>query len=105
MEIKLNKTYAVASTDIRDINCREMRQMYELNNRVKSVLDSHKEKSEKKEYISDEDLKLISAILSVFTKDFADTQTSAFDDFLKEQTAKAKLKSAVEADGGIMIED
>lgn len=86
MEIKQNKTYAIASVDIRDINCREMRQMYELKNRIGDVLNSHKDNSEKKEYINDDDLKLMHAILSVFTKEFADTQTSAFDEFLGKQS-------------------
>ena len=62
-----------------------MRQMHELNNRIKSVLDSHKEGSEKREYINDDDLNLMHAILSVFTREYSSTQTSAFDDFLAEQ--------------------
>ena len=85
MTIKCNREYCLASIDVRDINNKEMRQMYELNNRIKNVLDSHKEGSEKREYISDDDLKLMYAILSTFTKEYADTQTSAFDKFLKEQ--------------------
>ena len=64
--------------------------MFELNNRIKNVLDSHKEGSEKKEYVSDDDLKLMYAILSVFTKEYSSTQTSAFDDFLKEQDKPAE---------------
>ena len=85
MKIKSEKTYAIVGTSILDINNKEMNQMHELNNRIKNVLDSHKEGSEKKEYISDDDLKLMYAILSTFTKEYADTQTSAFDKFLKEQ--------------------
>lgn len=85
MKIKGNKSYGIVSTDVVDINNKEMNQMFELNNRIKNVLDSHKEGSEKKEYVSDDDLKLMYAILSVFTKEYSSTQTSAFDDFLKEQ--------------------
>ena len=85
MRIVSEKSYAIVGTTISDINNREMRQMYELKNRIKNVLDSHKDNSEKKEYISDDDLRLTHAILSVFTKEYADTQTSTFDDFLKEQ--------------------
>lgn len=84
MKIKGNEAYGIVSTDVMDINNKEMQQMHGLNNRIKNVLNSHKEDSEKKEYISDDDLKLMSAILSVFTKEYSDTQTSAFDDFLKE---------------------
>lgn len=87
MKITSNREYALCSTDVRDINNKEMRQMHELKNRIKDVLDSHKGDGEKKErkYISDDDLKLMHAILSVFTKEYSSTQTSAFDDFLKEQ--------------------
>ena len=67
-----------------------MRQMYELNSRVKDVLDSHKPDSKEKKYICDDDLKLMHAILSVFTKEYSSTQTSAFDDFLKEQDKPAE---------------
>ena len=85
MKIIMNREYALSSVDVRDINCKEMRQMYKLNKRIVDVLASHEKESEKKEYISDEDLELMHAILSVFTKDFSSTQTSAFDDFLKEE--------------------
>lgn len=90
MKIKGNKSYGIVSTDVIDINNKEMQQMYELKNRIKNVLDSHKEGSEKKEYVSDDDLTLMHAVLSVFTKEYADTQTSAFDDFLKEQNKPAE---------------
>lgn len=90
MIIKSNREYCLSSTDVRDINNKEMRQMYELNSRVKDVLDSHKPDSKEKKYIGDEDLKLMHAILSVFTKEYSSTQTSAFDDFLKEQDKPAE---------------
>lgn len=85
MEIRPTKSYGIVSTDIRDINNREMQQMHELKNSIKDVLDSHKPDSKEKKYISDDDLKMMHAILSVFTKEYESTQTSAFDDFLKEQ--------------------
>ena len=90
MIIKSNREYCLASTDVRDINNKEMRQMHELNNRIKDVLDSHKPEAKEKKYVSDDDLKMMHAILSVFTKEYANTQTSAFDDFLKEQDAEAE---------------
>lgn len=93
MKIKGNKSYGIVSTDVIDINNKEMQQMYELKNRIKNILDSHKEGSEKKEYVSDDDLKMMHAVLSVFTKEYESTQTSAFDDFLKEQNKPAEKKS------------
>jgi hypothetical protein len=84
MVIKSNREYAPISTDVRDINNKEMRQMHELNIRIKEILDSHKPESKEKKYVSDDDLQLMHAILSVFTKEYKNTQTSAFDDFLKE---------------------
>ena len=90
MKIKGNKSYGIVSTDVMDINNKEMQQMYELKNNIKSVLDSHKPDSKEKKYISDDDLKLAYAVLSVFTKEYESTQVSAFDDFLKEQNKPAE---------------
>lgn len=90
MIVKSNKEIAIVSTDIRDINNKEMRQMHELKNRINDVLISHKPDSKEKKYISDDDLKLMHAILHVFTKDYASTQTSAFDDALEEFDRIAK---------------
>ncbi len=83
MEVKCIKEFAIASVDIRGINCKEMRQMVELNERIVDVLSSHKEEATKRQYVSDDDLKLMNAILSVFTEGFAETQTSAFDAFMQ----------------------
>lgn len=90
MKIESKQSYAIVSTTIRDINNREMRQMYELKNRINDVLDSHKPEAKEKKYINDDDLQLMRAILSVFTKEYESTQTSAFDDFLKEQEKPAE---------------
>ena len=84
MVIKSNREMCICTTDVRDINNKEMRQMHELNNRIKDVLDSHKPEAKEKKYINDDDLMLMHAILSVFTKEYKNTQTSAFDDFLNE---------------------
>lgn len=86
MNIKSEKSYAIVGTTISGINNREMRQMYELNVRIQDVLSSHNSDCKEKKYISDDDLNLMHAILSVFTQEFADTQDSAFDNFLKKQT-------------------
>lgn len=100
MKIISNREIALTSTDVRGINNKEMRQMHELNNRIKAVLDSHKEGSEKREYVKDNDLRLMCAILSVFTKEFADTQTSAFDDFLNEEDKSVEDEPEVLIKGG-----
>lgn len=105
MKIKGNKSYGIVSTDVIDINNKEMNQMYELKNRIKSILDSHKEGSEKKEYASDDDLTLMHAILSVFTKEYASTQTSAFDDFLKEQNKPVEKPQQQEEKKPIRLPD
>lgn len=85
MTIKSNREMCICTTDVRDINNKEMRQMHELNARIQDVLESHKPEAKEKKYINDDDLKLMHAILSVFTKEYKNTQTSAFDDFLNEQ--------------------
>lgn len=90
MKIISNREYALSSTDVRGINNREMRQMYELKNRINDVLNSHKPEAKEKKYVNDDDLKLMHAILSVFTKEYESTQASAFDDFLAEQEKQAE---------------
>lgn len=100
MKIESNEACAIVSTTICDINNREMRQMWELKNNIKNVLSSHKPDSKEKKYIGDEDLKLMYAILSVFTMEYANTQASAFDDFLKEaeKSAEKPLEQQDEAE-------
>jgi len=90
MDIRFKKDYAIVSTDIMHVNSREMRQMYELKNSIKDVLDSHKPDSKEKKYINDDDLKMMYAILSVFTEAYSSTQTSAFDDFIAKQDKPAE---------------
>lgn len=90
MEIRSKRADAIVSIDIIGINNREMRQMCELKNRIADVLNSHLPNSKEKKYISDDDLKLTHAILSVFTKEYSLTQTSAFDDELKAIDEKVK---------------
>lgn len=98
MKIISNREYCLSSTDVRGINNKEMRQMHELNNRIQDVLNSHKPESKEKKYISDDDLQLMHAILSVFTKEYSNTQTSAFDDFLKEQEKPVEQPQKQEED-------
>ena len=90
MEIIFNREYAIVSADVRGINNKEMRQMHELKNRIKDVLDSHKPEAKEKKYINDDDLNLMRAILSVFTEEYSNTQTSAFDNFLKKESETAE---------------
>ena len=88
MNIKQNNSYGVESYNIERVNLNEMRQMAELNNRINDVLDSHTKDSKEKKYVDDDDLRLMRAILSVFTKDYSNNTESAFDKFLKEQEEK-----------------
>ena len=85
MIIKSNKEFSICSTDIREINNKEMRQMYELKQRIGTILDSHEDDNVKNEYVTDEDLKLMWCILHTFTREYANTQTSAFDNTMKER--------------------
>lgn len=85
MNIEKKTSIGVVGYDICGVNLNEMRQLTELKNRISNVLDSHTKDSEKKEYIDDKDLKLMWAILSVFTKDYEDAATSAFDEFLANE--------------------
>ena len=96
MKTNCNRGMGITSIDILGVNMLEMRQMSELNNRIKNVLDSHKENNEKKEYVSDDDLKQMRAILSVLTKDYSNTLSSAFDDELKAMQQEKPQEKPVE---------
>lgn len=101
MTIKSNESYGVVGYNIEDVNLNEMRQMAELKTRIDDVLISHKSDSKEKKYISDDDLKLMHAILSVFTKEYEPMPSSAFDNFLKqveEQLKKQEEKIVVPVD-------
>lgn len=84
MNIKIERSLGMTGVTANDINMKELRQMHELKTRIEDVLKSHAPESKEKKYIDDDDLKLMRAILHVFTKEYSTTQTSAFDDALKE---------------------
>lgn len=84
MKIEIEWSLGITGATAKDINMKELRQMHELKTRIEDVLKSHAPESKEKKYISDDDLKLTRAILHVFTKEYSATQTSAFDDALKE---------------------
>lgn len=90
MTIKSNSSFGVVGYNIMDVNLNEMRQMAELKDRINDVLVSHAKDSKEKKYINDDDLKLMHAILSVFTKNYSNVASSAFDEFLKEQEKPAE---------------
>lgn len=96
MKVTFNREYAISSTDVRDINNKEMRQMHELNEKIQDVLNSHKDENTKNKYLSDDDLTLMHAILNVFTKEFKDSQKSAFDEEIKSFNKKAEDHEPVE---------
>lgn len=90
MNIKSNKSYGIVGYNIEDVNLNEMRQMAELKDKINDVLKSHAKDSKEKKYVNDDDLKLMHAILSMFTKDYESTKGSAFDDYLKEHAKQEK---------------
>ena len=107
MIIKSKTDWAIVSTDICELNNKEMRQMYELRLRIGEILDNHdasdeqlKKVGKSRMYIGDDDLKLMFAILSVFTKDFASTQCSSFDNFLEELAKKSAAVDEPASDDG-----
>lgn len=78
------------SVDILDINAVEMRQMCELEQRIAEVLFTHINKVDgngkpmKKQYLSDDELRKMRAILYTFTRDYHSSTESMFDATLKE---------------------
>lgn len=84
MYVEKNFGNAVISTDITGINSTEMYQMHQMKERVAQVLKSHSQKdNSKKEYLSDEELTQIWAILSVFTEDYSKGNRSEFDKYVE----------------------
>jgi hypothetical protein len=70
--MKISKSHGtgVVSYDILDINPLEMHEMCAIRARVFTVLKSHQKWHKgKKEYLSDDELETIAAILTEFTKD------------------------------------
>jgi hypothetical protein len=83
MNIKSDYGRGIISTDVVGINNCEMRQMCDIKERIAQVLISHKNEKLKNEYLTDDELKMLHAMLRVFTKEYSESQTSAFDDELK----------------------
>lgn len=90
MTTKENYGKAIVSVDILDINAVEMRQMCELEQRIAEVLFSHINKVDtngntiKPQYLNDDELMMMRAILHTFTKGYQTSMLSAFDTTLKE---------------------
>ena len=96
MKIKIEESLGMTGVTAKDINMKELRQMHELKTRIEDVLKSHAPESKEKKYIDDDDLKLMRAILRVFTKEYSSTQTSIFDDELKVIEEEEKNTEDVE---------
>lgn len=79
---------AVTSYDICNVTTTEIRQMATMRDRVENILNSHRDKDAKKQYLSDDELERIWAILSVLTDNYSGNTDTAFDAFLKEHQFK-----------------
>lgn len=90
MQTRKNYGEAIVSVDILDINAVEMRQMCELEQRIAEVLFTHINKVDangnpiKKEYLNDDELRMMRAILYTFTKGHQAANSSSFNTTLKE---------------------
>lgn len=90
MTTKENYGKAIVSVDVLDINSVEMRQMCELEQRIAEVLFSHINKVDangkaiKPQYLNDDELRMMRAILYTFTKGHQTVSSSSFDATLKE---------------------
>lgn len=62
--------------------------MATMRDRVETILNSHRNKDAKKQYLSDDELERIWAILSVLTDNYSGNTDTAFDTFLKEHQFK-----------------
>ena len=78
MKTKVNKEFGIVGMTI-ELNVREMDTLVDQRNRVEWILKSHSSSSEKKQYLTDEDLLMLKSILTVLTKGYQTTnETNAF---------------------------
>jgi len=90
MNVVKEKAQGIVGYNICDIRPVEMKYMCVVCDKVKSILDNHKDPKAKKEYLGDDDLEKIWAILSVLTRDSElSSRPTEFELFLKVQNAPA----------------
>lgn len=87
MVTKAVKGEGVKSYCIEDLTPREMEQMCEMRFRIHEILESHKSASEKRMYLSDDELFVIEAMLQVLTGPYTVRTTSDFDNMKKQLIA------------------
>lgn len=83
-----SKEELVESYDIKGVSRADMYKMTETYNRVIHIIENHLDKNAKKEYISDDDLYDIAAILDVLTENNKITLTTSVFDKRKENIMK-----------------
>lgn len=97
MKYDFRKNYGVVATTV-EFNNLEMRQVAEMAGRIEAILDTHKDEKVKNEYLSDDELKRCYIILSVISREYNDTEVSAFDEaLLKLNTPKEEEKPQPDA--------
>lgn len=83
MVTKAIRGEGITSYCIENLTPHEFEQMCEMRTRVHEVLESHKHKSEKKVYLTDDELFTIEAMLNVLTGPYTVVGTSEFDKMKK----------------------
>lgn len=83
--MKIEKLYdeGCVGYNILEVRPVEVHEMLILKEQIEKVVKSHKENSEKKLYINDEQLTQMWAILSVLTEGSSLNEPSAFEKYLK----------------------
>jgi hypothetical protein len=74
----------VSSYDVKDISTKEMDEIVALRNKLAKIIRNHHTKCEKKEYLSDDDVLRIWAVLSVIAGNHEARPTSSFEKFLTD---------------------
>lgn len=83
MTVSPNYGNGITSIDVFSINLLEIQQMLQMRDRIAHVLNTHEGKDSKNEYLSDDDLRMMHAILTVFTRPMENSLESEFDKYLK----------------------
>jgi len=100
MKIEKSIGQGIIGLNVYNINLIEVRQMMGMKERIAHVLNTHRDEKLKNEYLTDEELEMLHAILHVFTREVELETTSAFDDALKElkSSKPSKAKPQLEED-------
>jgi hypothetical protein len=102
MEVKLKKDFGVVAKSC-EFNMYELAQMEETRREVERILNNHKANDKKTEYISDDTLRMVNAILATIVAEDAPQKTSSFTEFLQMQDSVEACPLTVDENAEVLV--